>query len=279
MCAGDDVLARFYGLAYTHFQRVQPAVVVCPFDRREMIFMALAAFQQGIPIVTIHSGDLSWEAATVDDLHRHALALYATVACCATEEAATTVRALRSAVRLPTDDRHVVVVGSIHLDDVVLSYEKCPAEPFDVVLYHPPTRDLEALDAELAQISALVNPDDTPARKAVLLNPNGDPGSDRIEAAFRRWAQAEPERMTYYERGVTREECLGLFARAETLIGNSSSFIYDGPLYRPPERIKLIGSRNRGRTPGSTQRGGSDRVVQVLERTLIYLAAGVALKA
>ncbi|GAI06638.1 unnamed protein product, partial [marine sediment metagenome] len=73
-------LGDIYKSAYALFQEKQPAAVMCPFDRCEMIFPTLAAYHLNIPVIALQSGDIS--SGTFDDLHRHAIALYASIHLC-----------------------------------------------------------------------------------------------------------------------------------------------------------------------------------------------------
>ena len=60
-----------------HFQAVRPDLVLCGFDRPEMVPVAYAAYHQNIPVAQMFAGDLAGGAW--DDADRFAISQYASV--------------------------------------------------------------------------------------------------------------------------------------------------------------------------------------------------------
>jgi UDP-N-acetylglucosamine 2-epimerase (non-hydrolysing) len=114
--------------------------------------------------------------------------------------------------------------------------------PCGLVTYHPPTRRPERGAAELEAIIAAC--DALPS--VVVTFPGADPGASEIVDRLRRWSSARP--------GVHLVPSLGpayaaMLARADVVVGNSSSGIVEAPTFGVP--VVNVGDRQRGRERGA----------------------------
>ena len=80
-------LGDLYESAYAFLHECQPDLVITPFDRKEQIFVALAARMLNLKVAQIHAGDLSREGCW-DDQVRHMISLCCDYLFCNSEESA-----------------------------------------------------------------------------------------------------------------------------------------------------------------------------------------------
>ncbi|NVM57406.1 MAG: UDP-N-acetylglucosamine 2-epimerase [Desulfobacterales bacterium] len=252
---GMSEFGDIYKSAYALFQEKRPAAVMCPFDRCEMIFPTLAAYHLNIPVIALQSGDIS--GGTFDDLHRHTIALYASIHLCnGSKSAERTKELLRLAGKDPS---RVYDVGSFSLDDLTIDEGLVPPDQYLLVLYNPVTRFPELIPGELDEIETMLD------KPTIWIEPNGDMNSDSIIA---RAKELEAKGKVTYYANLPRPKFLGLLKNASKYISNSSSLLFEAPHFLRPEQIVHVGIRNRGREPVELKRGGSDKIVEVLRKEL-----------
>lgn len=252
---GEDPseLGGLYGSAYAFLREHQPDLVITPFDRKEQIFVALAANMLNLRVAQIHAGDISREG-TWDDSIRHQISLNCDYLFCNTRESAERARKL---VELTGSSARVYEVGSTAFDDIEVDTSLCPDEKFDLVVYHPPTKRPDLIESELDEIESLLD------KPTVWIGPSGDPGSDQIVARAKR---LEGEGRVTFHQSVPRPKFLGLMKKCRRAIGNSSSFFCELPFFG--KRHIHIGLRNRGREVVKVRTGGSDRIAEILRKEL-----------
>lgn len=249
------VLGDLYNAAYAFLYEAEPSAVVVPFDRPEQIFVALAAFHLGIPVVSLQSGDIS--SGTFDDIHRHTIALYADIHFCVGQKSTERTKEL---LRLAgKDSSHVYDVGSFSLDDLNIDESLVPSHPYLLVLYNPPTRFPELISEEMDEIEAMLD------KPALWCEPNGDMGSDLIITQLK---ELETKGKAKYYQNLPRPKFLGLLKNASKFISNSSCIFFEAPHFLRPEQIVHVGIRNRGREPVELKLGGSDKIAEILKKEL-----------
>jgi len=226
--------------------------MIVPCDRAEALAGALAAFELNIPIIHFHAGDVG--TTSKDEMHRHMISLMASVHLCNGPSAKKVVCDLLKAVGRPVGC--VYDVGSTMLDDLEIDTSLCPDEPYDLILYHPPTDDPELIKKELDDIYPLIHP----SVHVCWLYPNGDPGSEIIIKRI-----AGPKSTPWAFQNLPRSQFLGLVKNCEYFIGNSSSMVCEAPMWLSPEQILHIGDRNRDRSFDEINPGATDRILGILE--------------
>lgn len=256
-----DSYGLLYNSAYKLIEREKPTLVMTPFDRFEMVFPALAAFYHNIPIAQIHAGDLSLEGAW-DDVTRHVLSLYASIHFCEGRKAYRRVVNMLKTLRRST--RHVYEIGSTAFDDVEIDTSFCPKEPYDLVVYCSPTKRLDLIASEIKQILSMLD------KYTVWVEPSGrDPGDrEIIEILKDHHTQLSSPQPYLLLKTLPRPMFLGLMKNCERFIGNSSSLFYEAPMFLKKKQIIHIGVRNKGREFVKIRRGGSKRIVKILEAFL-----------
>jgi len=269
-------LSRDYVCAYLQVKHVcedhKPHLVFVTGDRMEMAAAAAAAFNCRVPIAHFYAG-IGNTLATVDDVHRHAITLWSSIQFCESRVAANRVIDLRSAAGIPTKEVHVV--GISHLDDLQVWEGKkdIPDYKYDLVLYNPPTwlpegEQQAAMQKDGTQISKILQQKD---HGAIFVGANADRGREFVlEEVYTKQCYRTGDR--FYEN-LERPHFLGLLKHCQRFITNSSVAIYEAPHFLPPDRIYLIGDRNRGRDRGPFERGASDKIVKILEG---YALTGLA---
>lgn len=236
----------------------KPDLVFTPFDRIEMLGASLGCLTSNVPTAQIHAGDISVNGAW-DDVTRHIITLGSSFQFCMSEESHSRAKSLLSMVGKSIE--HCYQVKPIHFDDIEVDISVTPDEPFDLIVYNPPTTKIDEIYDDLWQIEELL--EDKPT---VWIEPNGDEGSNIILETM---ADLQNDGKIISMKSVPRPQFLGLLARCERAIGNSSSFFLELP-YFGKTHIQ-IGSRNMGREsfkPEDAVAGGSDEIVKLLETYL-----------
>lgn len=246
-------MGRLYEKAYDFLHECKPDLVITPFDRKEQIFVALAARMLNLKVAQIHAGDISREGAW-DDQVRHMISLCCDYLFCNGGESAERAREL---VKLTGGSAKIFEVGSTAFDDIEVDTSSRPSEKFDLVIYHPPTKRPDLIEKELDEIESMLD------KPTVWVGPSGDPGSDQIIARARK---LEGEDKIRFYKNLPRPKFLGLLKECTRAIGNSSAFFCELPFF--DKKHVHIGIRNKGRKAVKIRAGGSDRIAEILRKEL-----------
>lgn len=210
-------------------------------DRWELLAALAASLLSRVPIAHLHGGEVTLGA--IDDRVRDAVTKMADLHLCATEAAATRIRAMGEA-----PDR-VVVTGAPGLDRFrLIQLLDSPAlaeqlgidieHPFALVTYHPPTVGASPGDGARAVFEAVAATTAT----AVVTYPGADPGADSVIEEIQKAASR-------YECFHVRPSLGPLYphamAHADLMVGNSSSGICEAASFHLP--VVNIGTRQQGR--------------------------------
>ncbi len=246
--AGDTVAdwsTDFDVYPWGHFD----VVLICG-DRNEMVYPAFTAFKKHIPIVHLYAG-VSNNLATFDDINRHVITLWSDVQFCESGMAREHVIRLLNTIGKPP---HAYITGITHLDDLEVDETPCPHEPYDLILYNPPTLNTD-MELELRNIQTILHT--SPCKFAIFIEPNQDEGRERIKSVLYHQYKIEFE-------NYLRPQFLGLLKNCNKFITNSSVEIYEAPYFLKPSQIIHIGERNRLRDKGPFATGASDKIVKIL---------------
>lgn len=221
-----------------------PDMVLCGFDRPEMVPVAYGAYHKHIPIAQIFAGDIAGGA--FDDADRFTISNYADLLFCSDFPQFERMKKALNWKYEIAESHEIYISGSTHFDDMRFEESDWPA-PYVLVLYNPPSLSYEIImpleeiiEEELAEIERVCQ-----GQKVLWAQPNGDKGSDIV----RRFA--EKMRNTDLLPEMSRWNFLGIMQRASLFVGNSSAMFYEAPYLNVP--IKQIGIRNRRREPISKE--------------------------
>lgn len=212
----------------------KPDMVLCSFDRPEMVTVAYIAYHKHIPISQIFAGDVAGGAW--DDADRYAISNYANICFCADIPAYNRLQKALEWKRICLEDSHIFLSGATHFDD--MGYEAFNDEGYNLVLYNPPSlASDDQIREELKEIREEID-----GKKTYWAAPNRDPRSNII-TEFAKELQADVS----YLDNMPRKKFLGILKNADLFVGNSSSMFYEAQFWNVP--IKQIGVRNRYREP------------------------------
>lgn len=239
---GEDVQSLARGVARfgRAFEALRPDWVVVLGDRIEALAAGLAASIGGQGLMHIHGGDRA--EGISDEAIRHSLSKLSHIHFAATPASA------QRLVQMGEDSWRVHLVGSPAIDELPacepLSDEAFTelGSPEVVMLMHPVGRSAEQ---EEAGASAIVSAIRASGARALLLEPNLDPGRDGICRAI---AQSGLPTRTHLPRGTF----VGLLRRVAQirgcLVGNSSAGLIECAALGVP--VVDIGPRQSGREVG-----------------------------
>jgi GDP/UDP-N,N'-diacetylbacillosamine 2-epimerase (hydrolysing) len=225
------------------FERLAPDVVLAMGDRYELLSVASAATLLAIPLAHVSGGEITEGA--VDDQIRHALTKLSHLHFVSNRVYAQRV------LQMGEEAWRVCVSGEPGLDNVrqipLLSRAELEREigldlgrPTAVVSFHPVTRELDQLDAQIADLSGAL---EDAGLQCVLSYPNADPGSARIIAAWKRFAARHEGARLF--RNLGQRRYLSLLEHAHLIVGNSSSALVEAPAFNLP--AVNVGTRQKGR--------------------------------
>jgi UDP-N-acetylglucosamine 2-epimerase len=240
-------------------EEFDPDLVLCGFDRPEMVPIAYAVYHRSIPIAQIFAGDLAGGA--YDDADRFALSSYSTLLFCASLRSKKRVsEALRWRDEM-YDDKRVHLVGATHFDD--MEAKGVPSDvacPYDLVLYNPPSKaDGGTILYELSKLTDHFIRE----RPVIWVAPNGDRYSDKVQQ--RAVAAGMSGFKITWKNNMPRNEFLSYMKHCTRFIGNSSSMFYEAQYYE--RECVQIGMRNVFREPMAKDRckpGASKRIADLM---------------
>lgn len=223
------------GFAET-FAALTPDIVLVLGDRIEAFAAASAASVGGTALAHVHGGDRAEGVA--DEAMRHAISDLADLHFAATVESAQRLK------RMGQRPESVLRVGSPAvdgleriepLDDAAF---RALGGPRTLVLHHgcglPPAEE----DAWIESVLAAA----TDAGSCLVVRPNQDPGSDRVERALAGFEGRTNVRLVDH---LPRPTFVGLLGRVRALVGNSSAGLIEAAIVGCP--VVNVGPRQAGR--------------------------------
>lgn len=228
------------------FEHERPDMVLVLGDRGEMLAAALAAIHLNIPVVHIHGGERS---GTVDEPVRHAISKLAHYHFTATPSAR------ERLIRMGEWPGHVFVTGAPGLDglaqadipsrvDLAACWGFDTARPIALFAFHPVVQ--EEADAGAQADEMLRGIQQAGVTQVLGLQPNSDAGGMRIRQVLERYVGQSGFRLAEH---LSRPDFLAWLARADVLVGNSSSGIIEAASFGLP--VVNVGNRQQGRERSS----------------------------
>lgn len=241
-----------------HLSMDRPDLVLCGFDRPEMVPVAYAAYHKRLPIMQIFAGDIAGGA--FDDADRFAISNYADLIFCADKRQKERVLAALDYRREIDDMPEVHVSGPTHFGD--MRYKSPKADGwYSMVLYNPPSKaTVHEIKEELMAVRNEIAKADCPC---YWVGPNGDRNSEVVTEAARRTPGVT------YLGGMERKLFLGLLQGAKVFIGNSSCMFYEAQYFKVP--IKQVGMRNKYRETISARMLKGDACSLIVEKVEEWL--------
>lgn len=202
--------------------------VLAPGDRRETMYFVIDRYKENKKIIHLWAGEIS--QGTQDESFRHSISMMSMMQLCTNRQAQRRVKKLLKSVEMKPN---TFVIGNLMHDNFEMDESLAPNEPYDVVLYNPPTL-LTRPDIQ-CEVTSIVNLlygcSSKPLHKHFWIEPNGDPGSDIV--------------LPYVTHGnIPRPQFLGLLKHCRRFITNSSCACYEAPFLMDREKIIMIGVRN-----------------------------------
>lgn len=229
-------------------------------DRFEMAAAALAAVPRGLPICHLHGGEETEGA--MDNVLRHMLTKLSHLHCCATKLAALRIR------QMGEDPTRVIVSGAPALDNIAavprMTREQLtdkfglPAMgDFALITYHPVTLDLDATEAEIQALFAVIK---KTGINCVFTAANADTAGRALNAKIEKFVAETEGQMLIGHMGA--EGYYSAMEEAAMMIGNSSSGILEAASFGLP--VINIGDRQKGRevSPNVIQTAGTKEALK-----------------
>ena len=216
-------------------------------DRKETFEFVLERFRENRKIIHLWAGEIS--QGTHDEVYRHSITMMSMMQLCTNHTAKERVLALCKAI---DKKPNAYVVGNVMLDNLEIDTTMVPNEPYDVILYNPPT-ELNRNDIinEINIVRKMI------FRRYFWIEPNGDFGSELVKPFVT-------------DKTIEHKKFLGLLKNCERFITNSSSMFYEAPfLMKDTKNIISIGMRNINRESkytNMTLKDASDNILNIFKR-------------
>ncbi|GGG84527.1 UDP-N-acetylglucosamine 2-epimerase [Paenibacillus radicis (ex Gao et al. 2016)] len=258
--------------------RLQPDIVVVLGDRYEIMVAAQAAMIANIPIAHLHGGERTEGA--VDEAIRHSITKMSHLHFVATEQYRNRV------IQLGEQPDKVFHVGAIGLDNI-RELQYLTREQFEesidfrlgevnfLVTYHPAT--LQGQSSEQLMQQLLLALHTFPEAKILFTMPNSDADGRIMSAMIHEYVKSRPGNAAAFQ-SLGKLRYLSAMQFVDVVIGNSSSGIFEVPMFKKP--TVDIGNRQKGRIKGSSIISSSENesdIVKAIEMALNqdFLASNV----
>jgi len=215
-------------------------------DRKETFDFVLERFRENKKIIHLWAGEIS--QGTHDEIYRHTITLMSCIQLCTNQNAVYRVISLCDSVnKIP----NVYIVGNIMLDNLEIDETNIPKEPYDLILYNPPTNlTKKEICDEILYIRKML------FRKYIWIEPNGDYGSELIQP-------------NVTHSTLPRKIFLGFLKNCCRFITNSSCMYYEAPFLIDKKQIIPIGIRNQNRESKYSNmniKNASDNVIKIFRK-------------
>lgn len=217
-------------------KQVKPDLIVLHGDRVESLACALVGSLNHILTAHIEGGEVS---GNIDDSIRHAVTKLCHVHFVGNKTAKLRV------INMGEKRNNVFQIGSADID-VMLSknlkpikkvkkYYDISFEEYAILLWHPVTSEVKNLRRDTTKLIKFVNKS---PENFIIINSNNDPGTQIIMDCYKKKLNKKKNKLF---RSIRFEYFLTLLKNAKFILGNSSTGIYEAPIFGVP--AINIGSR------------------------------------
>lgn len=231
------------GTLLSILRQQKPDIVCLLGDRYETLVAASVASLLCIPIAHIHGGDVT--VGAVDDAFRNAITKLAYWHFPACQLHAERIQAMGE----PSE--RVFVCGAPGVDALAMSFmtrKECETElginlkpPIALICYHPET--LGSKTQPILDIYSELNRNNY--ETIIISGANKDSGGKEINDFWRAQIEHGHKKNILFKKTFSQKLWLSLMRHADVLIGNSSSFIFEGMTLG--KKFINIGTRQKGR--------------------------------
>jgi UDP-N-acetylglucosamine 2-epimerase (hydrolysing) len=215
-------------------------VIVIHGDRVETLAASIVGSIRNILVAHVEGGEVS---GTIDDLLRHSTSKMSHIHFVSNE------KAKKRLIQLGEIGRSIFIIGSPNIDILLsnnlpsLNYSKehyqIDFEEYGVAILHPVTTEYDYFENySKIFVESLIEVN----KNFIIINPNNDIGCELILKSLKR---LEKNKKFKIFPSMRFEHYLTLLKNSNCLIGNSSSGIYEAPVYGVP--TINIGSRQQDR--------------------------------
>ena len=215
-------------------------MIVVHGDRVETLAGAIVGSLNNILVAHIEGGELS---GTVDELIRHSVSKLSHIHFVSNGDAKKRLLQMgeiaSSVYKIGSPDIDIMFSNELPNLEVVKKYYEIPFEIYAIVMFHPVTTEVTAMQKQAADFVAALLED---THNYVVIFPNNDLGSQAIIDAYK--SLKNNQRFRVFP-SLRFEYFLTLLKNAQFMIGNSSAGIREAPYYGIP--IINIGTRQQNR--------------------------------
>ncbi|TRZ70079.1 MAG: UDP-N-acetylglucosamine 2-epimerase (hydrolyzing) [Nitrosopumilaceae archaeon] len=230
-----------YGIVQA-IETISPDELLIYGDRMEALATAIAGSYCAIPVFHVHGGDMV-KGAHIDDSNRNAITRFAHIHLPIIEKHAQRLRKSGEegwrihVVGLPTIE--TIKNEFIDTKQVVREIGLDSTKPYLLVVIHPTTSDFQVSSN---QILSILNAIKIMDMQAVVIYPNADSGGRIMAEEIRKnMIKGRIEGL----KNLPHNKYLSLLAGAQVMIGNSSSGIFEAPIFKVP--FVNVGWRQKNR--------------------------------
>lgn len=232
-----------------YFSRKRPDILVVLGDRYEIFACVTAAAVKKIPIAHLYGGDITEGA--VDEFFRHSITKMSYLHFVSNEDSR------KRVIQLGEDPKRVFNVGAIGAENVanmeLLTKDQLEQalncnlrKPYGVVTFHPVTLEEGTADVQADELFAALEATDD--MNFIITKANADSDGRLINEKVDHFVKRNNNCVAYDSLGSLKY--LSAVKYAKMVIGNSSSGIYEAPLFGIP--TVNIGDRQKGRLQGKS---------------------------
>ncbi|WP_373230798.1 UDP-N-acetylglucosamine 2-epimerase [Cohnella sp.] len=252
------------------FERLRPDTVVLLGDRYEIMVAAQAAMIARIPIAHLHGGEST--EGVMDEAIRHSITKMAHLHFTATE------KYRQRVIQLGEQPDKVFNVGAVGLDNVhrlsLLSREQLEhsltfqlGNRCFLVTYHPLTLSRQSPAEYMEMLLRAL--DHFKDAKIIFTKSNADTDGRIISQMIDEYVNKNRERAVSFV-SLGQLKYLSLLKYVDVVIGNSSSGIFEAPMFHKP--TVNIGQRQKGRVKGSSVIDCGDTCQEIIESVQLALS-------
>ena len=221
-------------------KKVKPDMIVIHGDRVEALSCALVGSLNHILTAHIEGGEIS---GTIDDSIRHSITKLSHVHFVGSN------KAFKRVYRMGEPKKNIFKIGSPDLD--IILNKKLPSisdtkkrysiefKDYCILLWHPVTSEIKDLRYNTTKIINFLKKLNL---NVIIIFPNNDPGYEKIIKCYNKIKNSKKFKIL---KSLRFENYLSLLKNSKFIIGNSSSAIYEAPIFNIPA-INL-GTRQKNR--------------------------------